>query len=77
MVKAKKSTKTRPAPLCRFRVRSSLKFEGATYMKFAPKKGITPEGKVVTYMKFAPKKGITPEGKVVSLTDATLVEPVS
>lgn len=59
MVKAKKSNKTRPVPLCRVRVKSSFKFEG------------------VTYMKFASKKGITPEGKVMSLTDATLVEPVS
>lgn len=46
MVKAKKSNKVRPVPFCRIRVKSSFKFEGVVYMKFAPKRGITPQGKV-------------------------------
>jgi hypothetical protein len=48
MVKARKSSKARLVPLHKVRVRSSFKFEGVTYMKYAPKKGITPEGKTVS-----------------------------
>lgn len=48
MVKAKKSNKVRPVPFCRIRVKSPFKFEGVTYMKYAPKRGITPEGKTIS-----------------------------
>lgn len=47
MVKAKKSNKVRPVPLCRIRVKSSFKYQGVVYMKYASKRGITSDGKIV------------------------------
>ena len=44
----KPARKPAPVAFCRIPVRSMFVYEGVKYLKFAPKKGMTPEGKVVS-----------------------------
>lgn len=50
MMVAKRKSTRKPAPVafCRIPVRSMFTLDGVKYLKFAPKKGMTPEGKVIS-----------------------------